>query len=177
MKLKEYWQVFTNGQTRRVSGLCGRIIRGQKSEDFKTLTDDPNRKLVMLMGPDGLESLLGKTGYDMLVEIGYEPDYIVRKVEEGNQFKLVVFAEGGAAQLATWDNVALVAGDVYPEVAPFLRRYLTALEDTPFSEIERQAGFDFSEVDKAGPDDPRFMTYERFKRSTGSLIPTKRCSV
>lgn len=32
------------------------------------------------MGSDGLEKLLGKDHYDMLMEIGYEKKYIQRKL-------------------------------------------------------------------------------------------------
>ena len=76
MQLNEFEQLFNKGQRKLVSGLCGRIIRGKKTEDFTTLTDDPLRKIVMLMGSDGLENILGKTGYEMLTEIGYEKSYI-----------------------------------------------------------------------------------------------------
>ncbi|HLD75813.1 MAG TPA: hypothetical protein VI874_02250, partial [Candidatus Norongarragalinales archaeon] len=64
MELTRYRELFESGASvqKPVSGLCGRIIRGKKAGDFETLTDDPDRKLVMLMGPDGLETLLGKTG-------------------------------------------------------------------------------------------------------------------
>ena len=175
MKINEYAEFFKTGRKAvgTVTGLCGRIIRGKKPEDFETLTDDPLRKLVLLVGPDGLENLLGKTGYDMLIEIGYDKDYLVRKVKEGNEFKLVVFPEGGPAKLATWDNVIEVVSGVYPEVASKLWSNLNALKSTPFKDIETKAGFDFSEVDKIGPSDLRYMTYDRFKASAGSLMDAR----
>lgn len=174
MQLRDYRRFFQAKQCVSVDGLCGRIIRGTKPEDFLTLTDDPDRKLVMLMGPDGLEKIVGKTDYEALVEIGYEPNYIVRKVvDEGNQFKLVVFAEGGEAQLATWNNVAAIVAAAYPEAAQYLYRDLDALKVTPFADIERAAGFNFAEVDKAGPQDGRFMTFERFKKSGGGLVAAR----
>ena len=107
MKLDAYVDLLRSGKYsgQKVSGLCGRIIRGKAPKDFETLTDDPERKIVMLVDPDGLQGLLGKTGYDMLITVGYEPSYLKHKVQEGNRFKLVVFPEGGAAQLATWEYV------------------------------------------------------------------------
>lgn len=171
MNLKEYARAVQGGDIAvAVQGLCGRIIRGKKPEDFLTLTDDPLRELVLLMGPDGLASLCGKSGYEMLVEIGYQPDYIVRKVrDEGCRFKLIVFPEGGPAKLATWDNVIDVVADVYPDVARKLARHRETLKVTPFVAIATQAGFDFSAVDKAGPTDPRYMTHDRYRTAPGTL--------
>ena len=167
--LNQFVQAFVSGQVLAVSGLCGRIIRGKKPADFTTLTDDPNRELVMLMGPDGLTKIMGKSGYEMLVAIGYEPEYLEHKVQEGNQFKLVVFPEGGAAKLATWDNVVEVVSSVYPDVASKLRRFLPSFKSQSFSQIEQNAGFRFLDVEKAGKNDYRFMTYDRFRLSQGNL--------
>lgn len=170
MNLNEYDELFKNKKNATVEGLCGRIIRGTKPEDFETLTDDPDRKLVMLMGPDGLEKLLGKDSYDMLIEIGYERDYIQRKLDEGNQFKLVVFEEGGEAVLADWFNVIRTVSKTYPNISSKIQKHLSTLRRSTFDEIEKNAGFDFSEVDKNGKEDPFFMTYEKYEKSGDNLI-------
>ena len=78
-----------------------RILRSKSLEDFETLTNDPNRKIIMLMGGDGLEKILGKTGYEALISIGYMLDYIEYKIKSGFQFKIVIFNEGEIAKLAT----------------------------------------------------------------------------
>lgn len=155
------------------TGLCGRIIRGKRPEDFETLTDDPKRKLVMLMGPDGLEKLAGKTPYEMLIEIGYDVDYLKRKVAEGNKFKLLVFKSGASADLATWDNVIRITSDAYPDVAGKLSRNARVLMTTAFADIENQAGFDFSAVDAVGESDSRYMTIERFRACAGTLAEAR----
>ena len=174
MQLNEYRRCFENNQVANVQGLCGRIIRGTKPEDFVTLTDDPTRKLVMLMGPDGLEKIMSKSGYGALVDIGYEPNYIVRKVvDEGNQFKLVVFAEGGEAKLATWDNVVDVVAGVYPEIADKLYRNLNSFKQMSFDEIEKQAGYSFAVVDKNGSSDDRFVTFERFRDGSDDVVAAR----
>ena len=172
MEVREYELVFKSGHTATsVAGLCGRVIRGTKPADFLTLTDDPKRKLVLLMGPDGLQLLLGKSGLEALQVIGYEPEYIRRKVlVEHNDFKLVVFKEGRDAVLATWDNVIMVVSRVYPEVTVMLKRNRDALKTQSFDQIERTAGYDFGEVDKNGVNDPRFITYERLQASRGTLV-------
>ena len=172
MKLDAYVDLLRSGKYsgQKVSGLCGRIIRGKAPRDFETLTDDPERKIVMLVDPDGLQGLLGKTGYDMLITVGYEPGYLEHKVQEGNRFKLVVFPEGGAAQLATWDNMFRLVREAYPDISRFLDQNEDLLKKIPFSEIEKLAGYAFLDVEKVGKQDSRFMTYERLLSSRGSLV-------
>lgn len=170
MKASEFKQLFEKGTSiNGITGLCGRIIRGKNPEDFETLTDDPNRKVVMLIGEDGLENILGKTGYEMLVAIGYEKDYIQRKVNEGNKFKLVVFEEGSQAMLATWENLVKIIDMIYPAVTQKVANAIPQLKNTPFEQIEKSADYGFSQVDKNGPSDENFMTYDRFVKSQGSL--------
>ncbi|MDD4931773.1 MAG: isochorismatase family protein [Candidatus Colwellbacteria bacterium] len=170
----DYARVFgQKGITVDVEGLCGRIIRGKTPNDFLTLTDDPSRKIVMLVDSTGLQKMVGKTGYEMLLEVGYEPDYLKHKVEEGNSFKLVVFPEGGAAQLATWDNAIDMIKEAYPDQADKIERQRHALKNTSFDEIQRRAGFKFLDIEKSGKNDPLFMTYERFKQSSGTLIDVR----
>jgi hypothetical protein len=170
MNLKEYKDCFENGTVKDVSGICGRIIRGIKPEDFETLTDDPDRKLVMLLGPDGLQSLLGKTGEEMLIEIGYEKDYIKRKVDEGNSFKLVIFPEGDEAGKAYWFEVLRFVSKAYPAIRKRIQKYLVQLRLSSFEKFEKEAGFIFSEVDKIGKEDDRFMTYDRYINSEDTLL-------
>lgn len=167
--------------------LCGRLIRGKKPEDFVTLSDDPDRKLIMLMGADGLETLLHcSCGHAMLEAIGYETTYIRRKVLEGNQFKLVVCnATASPARLATWKGVAAAVAEAYPpEIAQKVYSCLPALQNlrtpasegwsiTDFESLEKLAGFDFSKIDEAGKEDHRFMTPERYLLSSGDLIATR----
>lgn len=152
----------------------GRIIRGKSLDDFGTLTDDPLRKLVMVMGYDELRKIAGKTGRQALVEIGYTASYIDRKVSEGNQFKLVIFSDNmNAFRLANWDGVIEAVSKVYPDVKEYLYRSQRFLERVSFLELEKMAGFKFSEVDAVGSSNKKFMTLERFLRSDGGLVDTR----
>lgn len=150
-----------------ISGICGRVVRGKSPADFLTLTDDPNRKLVMLMGADGLNSILGLPGYKVLETIGYETGYIRRKVLEGCQFKLVVFPEG-TPKLATWDNTIQIVGGVYPDAAKALNANLPFLKVARFTDI--QGKDNWNEIDAVGTTHPKFMTYERFLDSKQDVI-------
>ena len=130
------------------SHLCGRILRGKRLEDFRTLTDNPNRKIVFLMGSDGLSLLPGKNGYEQLLTIGYSPAYIEYKVAEGTQFKLVVFPESESARLATWDTILDLVMTTYPDIVPAIERYRKELQEKTFRDIEAQAGYSFLYVEK-----------------------------
>ena len=152
-----------------IPGICGRVIRGKKPEDFLTLTDDPKRKLVMLMGPDGLRKILGLSGYKVLETIGYETDYIARKINEGCKFKLIVFPEG-TPKIATWDNTIEVVSSVYPDIAADLKNHLPKLKTTPFQDIHRLSSIPWNEVDKHGETHPDYMTHDRFKNSNRELF-------
>ncbi|HDZ17473.1 hypothetical protein LCGC14_1968110 [marine sediment metagenome] len=175
MDLDDYKTFFLEGRKNinPIIGICGRILRGKLSDDFETLSDDPQRKIIMLMGADGLEKLLGKSGYEVLITIGYMLDYIEYKVKSGFQFKLVIFNEGEIAKLATWDNVVLIVSQIYPQAKTKIYHQLEELKITTFSEIERVANRKFNIIDKNGPKDKNFMTYERFINSEGTLIDVR----
>lgn len=125
------------------------------------------------MGGDGLEKILGKTGYEALISICYVLGYIEYKIKSGFQFKIVIFNEGEIAKLATWDNLANMVSEIYPEVKKKIYNRLEELKNTPFSEIEKRADRKFNEIDKNGTEDSDFMTYERFKQSVGTLIDVR----
>lgn len=153
-----------------VSGICGRMIRGTKPSDFETLTDDPSRLVVMLMDSDGLAKLFGKSGYQILIEIGYRGDYIKQKLDAGNQFKLVVFPQE-AAHPATWKGVTDVACSVYPELTSCFTKHGAGLQSGSLwggkcfmHEFEKLAGYKFCDADKKA--DPRFMNIEAYRKST-----------
>lgn len=171
--VEAYHQAFVHTDRVSVNGLCGRVIRGKKPADYDHLTDDPNRKIVMLMGPDGLEQLPGNSGYDALRLLGYTTEHIASRVNAGYKFKLAVFQEGREARPATWDNVTALAGATYPDTQRALERHLDNLKTVPFTDIENAAGFSFAEVDHNGINDPRYMTHERFMQSRQDLIATR----
>lgn len=153
--------------------VVGRIIRGKREQDFETLTDDPTRKIVMLFDESGMHKLIGLSTRDMLLHVaGYDPDYLQHKIDEGNAFRLAVFEASGAT-LATWDGVMQVVADAYPDIAGMLVRHHGMLASMPFDEIQEAAGFRFLDIEKAGASDPRYMTYERYRASRGTLIETR----
>lgn len=175
MSVTDYVTAFTQ-KCRPSSPLpvVGRIIRGRNPEDFRTLTDDPeNRKVVMLFDEAGMHELIERDGRSMLLDVaGYEPSYLQGKLDVGFTFKIVAFEPAGA-ELATWDGVLRTVAMAYPDIATMTGRHAHMLKSMTFAEIEQAAEYRFCEVEQAGADDPRFMTYERYRRSRGTLIETR----
>ena len=171
LELEMYEKMFEDGKDKvQVNGLCGRILCGRKSKDFETLTYDPSRLVIMLIGSDGLEYLLGKKGYDSLIHIGYTRDHIQYKMHQGNMFKLVVFKKKDFILSATWDNVAKLCSVIYPDVSDKIYKVLNQLKSTPFRRVQMLADFDFEQVKRNGLDDPNYMNYERFQETKGTLV-------
>ena len=106
---------------------------------------DPERKLVFLLGADGLRYLIGKPGYDLLVEMGYSAEFIRHQVKSGAHFKLIVFSsdDGEAVRISSWDQTIELVAQTYPSLREKLYQHLEELKRTPFEEIQRQAGFNF----------------------------------
>lgn len=105
-----------------VKGLCGRILRGKTPDHFVKLSDDPNRKVIMLTDSNGLSRFFGKSHYQMCCIVGHHPDHIKSKVNDGYTYKLVVFPESEAV-VATWDGVFKVACEIYPALIPAIQQH------------------------------------------------------
>ncbi|MFX1256870.1 MAG: hypothetical protein ACFFAN_03345, partial [Promethearchaeota archaeon] len=72
-------------------------------------------------------------------------------------------------KMAKWDNVVELASKIYPKVKKKIYKRLSELKNTTFEEIEAKAGRNLSEIDKKGSSDSNFMTYDRFRKSKGTL--------
>lgn len=170
---QKFVRLLRDGGRGSVSGVYGRIARIKPGQPLE-LCEELDRLLVLVMGPSGLAKLVGKTGYEMLDSIGLTRAYIRRKLAEGYEFKLLVFARPHEARVGTWDNVVYAAAELYPDVACTLIRALPQLKRTSFEKFEKQSGFVWEEVDKAGRDDERFMTVDRLIESDGSPLAVRR---
>ncbi|MBY0552284.1 MAG: hypothetical protein K2W95_33705 [Candidatus Obscuribacterales bacterium] len=177
-RLQEYAEAISSGVRAPgcATGLYGRIIRGKKPADFEALTHDADRLIVLLLGEDGLENLVGLTGRQMLVDIiRYTDQHITDLLASGHEFKLVVFPTSTTANVkqATWPNTVDFASGVYPLVETKLRAQLAALQSTPYADIEAAAGYKFYDAYMAGDKDSRYMTYERLQASEGNLVQVR----
>ena len=75
----------------RTRGRYGRIIRLHPSMNVPALTEEVDRRVVMVMGPSGLKSIADKPALTMLSSIGYTNAYVERKLAEGFTFHLLTF--------------------------------------------------------------------------------------
>jgi hypothetical protein len=151
--------------------------------DFETLVPTAvrgDRRIVFLMGGDGLAKMRGKNAEGALVEIGYTKQEINKKLQGGHQFRLVVMPGESGASPATWENAFKAVAVAYPELAGKISPHLTemkrlyqaapgrtALEKThnAFNTIAGQGGGEsFAAIAARGPSDPGFMTLERFQK-------------
>lgn len=160
-KLELVRSAFLRGekQTLESSSVYARVLRGKTLEDFTTLTDDVERRVVFFMDQDGLASIAGKQGDPLLYSLGYTEDYVRSLRSSGTQFKLVIFAKNENVLPATWKNLEKVAAEAYPRtpVASLFARHRRALESTPFAEIEKQAPLAFAELSALPRTDPRHI--------------------
>jgi len=145
-------------------GLYGRVTRGKTTSDFLMLSNEPAKRLSWVIAGDGLHSLIGRRGYDMLVGIGCEDEWIRFKLTSGFSFKLIVFMkESEHCAIATWENVFKMIMKAYPEInIENLTKYLDDFKRLPFSEINRQWQDDIMAVYYSGRTHPRYLTVERF---------------
>jgi hypothetical protein len=173
MTPQKYFELLKVGNPTKVTGLCGRVLRGKHEKDFGSLSDDPNRRLVMLMGSDGLKRLIGKSGYEILIELGYMPDFIRVRLEQGTRFKLFVTPMYPGFKLATWENIVEYLSLIYPRAGAKIRQVLPELTKFSYAQIEKLAGYSLAEVFENGKADPRFMTNRRFLKSDGSVAAAR----
>ena len=146
-------------------GCYGRIVRTRADRPW-ILAEEPERRAVMVMGPGALGSLIGKSGYEMVVQVGHTEEYIAAKLAKGYKYHVVVFTRPpDQMQLATWTNTLALAATLYPQAAPLFKASARALKTTPYAAFEKAAGFPLSEADANGPADPRYMTLERLLAS------------
>ncbi|MBC8000625.1 MAG: hypothetical protein IAF58_21935 [Leptolyngbya sp.] len=163
----------SGGKTPDVRGLYARLIRSRCQHPI-ALAEERDRRITMVMGPSGLQRLIGKSGFDMLVELGHRREYIAREVNTGTKFSLVIFRRQPGMLAATWNNVIASVSQHYPEIKHLVLPVKATLKRTPFAQWEKDAGFDFSDVHALGMKDPRFMTVARLLESNGDALAVRR---
>ena len=158
--------------------LIGRILKGKTSKDFKTLNKyNSQRKTVFIISSLQLKKMIDKSGYQILIDIGYPKDYIQNVKKNKEKFRLILISKEEAdnklkMKLATWDNVIDLMKIVYPDISDRLERHRNGLKNTPYKKIiKMNNGKDFKDV--KGPDDPKFMTYQKYLNSEDTLVNTR----
>lgn len=122
-----------------LQGVCGRVLRGTDERDFALLSSDPRRRVVLLLDAAALLDLPGRTGADVLAQIGYTPTEVREFLAQGVQFRLALVPEV-ETEPATWANVLSIAAIAYPQWAQRLTAARPILEALPYAEIMRRGG-------------------------------------
>ena len=120
-------------------GFAGRVLRGTKDDDFASLSKDPRRQIVFLLDSDGLASLIGLSGADVLRHIGYADETIRDLGEQCTRFKLGLIPSA-TLQLATWDNLFALASEEYPEWRERIERAAPRLCELTYDEVLAEGG-------------------------------------
>lgn len=153
-----YAAAYRAGEPVRVEGLVGRVLKGRAPADFARLSHDADRRVVYLMDPEGLASLVGLDGDETLARIGYRPDYVAVRRAQGYRFELVVFPARSDVVPATWDHLPGIVERAYPGAGPLVEAHLPTLQATAFEDlVAASGGYPWHAVRDRGRGHPRFF--------------------
>lgn len=103
----------------------GRILRGSKPDDFVSLSDNPDRKIVFFIPDSELKKLMRVSDYEKLKLVGWTDSEIKNYISKGKMFKLIIFpANKDIGKPATWKNLSALITKVYPN-QPITKSFLT----------------------------------------------------
>lgn len=105
---------------------------------------------------------------DILFFLGFDMNWIKKKLSLGYQFKLSIFPEKESI-LATWDNIFQLLQKHFPEAWPFVSPYQNELKNFNLQTIQANfKEFDIEEIDLKGREEEDFMTLERYLKRAPS---------
>lgn len=164
-----YVGLFTGGEPvpAAFSGVCGRVVRGRSEAEFGSLAFASGRRLAWVTGPEGLRTMIGRTGAEIVLGIGKDPAWLREKLAEGMRWRLIVLPQA-ACERADWAGVFARISSDYPEVADKLLRWRDALPDRAVA-----TAIDPGLVTGAVKDDvahPCHMTVERYLSSADTAL-------
>jgi hypothetical protein len=162
---EEYAAAYRAGAPVAVEGLVGRVLKGRVEEDFARLSHDEDRRVVYLMDPEGLASLVGLDADATLERIGYRPDYVTAKRAQGFRFELVVFHARSDVVPATWDHLPQLVEQAYPGLGAHVEAHLPILQTSSYPElVAASGGYPWHPVRDTGRGHPEFFAAARYAR-------------
>ncbi|MDB5036989.1 MAG: hypothetical protein JWQ35_517 [Bacteriovoracaceae bacterium] len=156
-----------------VKDLFGRVLHGREPKDFLKMTDNADRKIIFYMGSAALQNLMGRSGYQSVIHLGYTPEYIALLKNQKKYFQLLIFKTNEHLIPATWDNVIHEVAKQYPKVASKILAQLPLLKTIPFVQIHKIAVTEgsppFSVINKTGKMHPNYFSEQALEQSLGKL--------
>jgi len=151
-----------------------RLANGAEGS-FNRLIPRPDMKTAWVTAPDALLEFMDRTPAEITRYLEIADDLVIRRLERGWVYKLMVFPvgpESGCVQ-ADWDGLVNTMCKCYPTVADKLRARLPELRGTPLEEIKRQAAaqdkdWDMVKAGDAGGAAP-VKTLADLERAEGTL--------
>jgi hypothetical protein len=125
--------------------LSGRMIHGKPSDAgfARLLSSDDWKRLSWVFGPNALHGFLGKSSWEICLQLGFGERWLTERLASGKRFMLAVFpSESADARLATWDGVEGLLTACYPEVwGSKIAAHWSRIRSTQFAELEAEAGY------------------------------------
>ena len=161
--------------------IAGHVTRGSQEGHFEYLQKvSTAQKFAWIMGGDGLALFLKRSNLEALRSIGFDDQWIRKKLEDQEYFRLGVFPRFDTCVPGTWDGILSLVESHYPKtISSKIQRQVEGLKTLTFDEIEARARlsylagasyFDVHEMAINGhSNDPRFMSEERFMQCEGTL--------
>ena len=159
----------------KIEGICTRVIRIKEADYSKPRRlagDDPTRKIVFLSNSAASMNLLGTSGFECLVQIGYPEEWIRQLLLPGpNQrsFEMIAFPER-SCNPATWKGLLEVVTIAYPDVKEDCEKHLDRLvvlgaesRDRGWGYCNRLLGFDIGKQERGMQG---FMSVENYMRTS-----------
>ena len=160
----DYCAIFAGRRAAPVAlaGVCGRLIRVGAGQSPEYLSYPPERRLAWVVGPDGLAGMVGKTGLQILLDLGTKPCRIWDNLRQGMRWVMAVFPEASCTW-ATWDGLFDAIGRHHPAgVVERLHRWAGALPNGTGLLTEEQKARYGNPAVREHPDHPDHMTPERY---------------
>ena len=160
----EYCTIFAGRQppSSALAGVCGRVIRVGAGKRPEYLSYPETKRLAWVVGPNGLAAIVGRTGLQILLDLGTKPEGIQGNLAKNMLWVLAIFPEVRCAP-ATWEGLFGMVETHFPTgVGERLRRWADALaEGSTLLDAGQKARYGSPKV-KEDPTHPDHMTPDRY---------------
>lgn len=180
MSPEEYIRLFeTRTKAPAVEGICTRIIRvadaDHRTSPRRLSGDDSNRKIVFVSNAAASAKLLGKSGFECLLQIGYPEDWIRHDLlppgPRHRNFEMTAFP-AASCKPARWKEFLELVAAAYPEVQGDCEQYVDQLAalarsgDRGWAHFNSTLGFDMAAQENGGA---AYMSVRNYLESPRSL--------